>query len=138
MKKVRIYLRSLLIPEDSVKNEKRSKDIVTNKLLLFDSNRNGAVNDLITVVPSGALIIWKRDRCSGIRKIIRIESKTDEGKKYWEKLRRLFLCEGFIMRAPIVKETLELPYSIEYLPYGKGKEPIKIDPLIKVPPPPPG
>lgn len=137
MKIVRIYLRSLSIPKDLEKFGKQSKPDVTEKLMLYDSNRNGAINDLVTIVPSGALIVWKRDRCSGIRKITRIEAKEGKGAEFWVKLRRRFFCEGFIMRAPIVKETLELPYNIEYLPYGTEKNPVNIDPFIRVSPPPP-
>ena len=137
MKKVQIYLRSLLVPKDLDKKAKQVKVDVTNKLLLFDSNRNGAVNDLVTVVPSGALIVWKLDRCSGIRKITKITPKEGKGEEYWKKLKPRLLCEGFVMQAPEVDEPLDLPYNIEYIPYGKDIKPVSIDPLIRVSPPSP-
>lgn len=136
MKKVRIYLRSLNIPVDSEKIEKQSGNNKSHQLLLFDSNRNGAVNNLVTVVPSGALIIWKRDRCSGIRKITKIEAKGGKEEKFWKKLRRRFICEGFTIRAPYVEERTRFPYNIEYLPSGEKTKPVLIDPYIDVDPPP--
>ena len=132
MKKVRIYLRSLLVPKDLEKKAKKEKVDVINKLLLFDSNRNGAVNDLVTKVYSGDLIIWKLDRCSGIRKITKITPKEGKEEEHWKKIKPRLICEGFIMRAPDVEEITEFPYNIEYLPYGKGKDPVIIDPTIRI------
>ena len=84
MKKVEIYLRSVLI------NKK-------DHLMLFDSNRNGAINDLVTVAPAGSKVIWKRDHCSGIKKILRIYSKKGQGKIFRTEPRKCWFINAFYL-----------------------------------------
>lgn len=120
MKKVKIYLRSLLANEKS-------------QLMLFDSNRNGAINDLVTVVPAGSTIVWKRDRCSGIKKILRIYSKTGKGNVFRSEPRKYWFFNIFYLKLSRSAEGEEA-YSIDYLLYSKTR--ITIDPIIRIPPPP--
>ncbi len=120
MKNVRIYLRSILV------NKK-------NQLMLFDSNRNGAVNNLVTVVPAGSTVIWKPDRCSGIKKILRIYSKTGKGNVFRKEPGRFWFTNTFCLKVPRVAEGEEA-YSIDYLLYDKTR--VSIDPVILIPPPP--
>jgi hypothetical protein len=120
MKKVRIYLRAILVDDK-------------NQLMLFDSNRNGAVNDLVTVVPAGSTITWKPDRCSGIKKILRIWSKTGKGNIFGKEPGRFWFFNIFFLKLPRSAEGEET-YSIEYLLYDKTR--VTIDPTIKIPPPP--
>ena len=119
MKKVKIYLRSILIDK---------KD----QLMLFDSNRNGAINDLVTVVPAGSKIVWKRDRCNGIKKILRIYSKNGQGNIFRTEPRKHWLCKAFYLKLSNEAEGEEA-YSIDYLLHNKT---VTIDPVIKIPPPP--
>ncbi len=120
MKKVRIYLRSI-------------RDDEKNRLMLFDSNRNGAVDDLVTIVPAGSTITWKRDICSGVKKIIRIYSKTGKGNIFRTEPRRFLCFNIFYLRVPKDAEGEET-YSIDYL--LRNKTQVTIDPTIKIPPPP--
>jgi hypothetical protein len=122
MKKVRIYMRSL----------SRTREKENNRLMLFDSNRNGAINDLVTEVPAGSTIIWKSDRCSGISRILRIYSKTGKGNVFHTEPRKRLLCKSFILRLS-QKAAGEENYSIEYLKRDKIRA--IIDPVIRIPPP---
>jgi hypothetical protein len=119
MKNVRIYLRSLS------SNEK-------GRLMLFDSNRNGAINDLVTIAPAGSTVIWKRDRCSGIKRILRIYSKTGKGNLFRAEPRKFWFFNIFSLRLPRNAEGEEA-YSIDYLLCNNTK--VTIDPTIKIPPP---
>jgi hypothetical protein len=121
MKRVTIYLRS--VEDDKGKH-----------LALFDSNRNGAIDNLITVAPSGGTIIWKLDRCSGIKSITKIYSKTEKPIVFINDLKKLWLCKGFKLKLPNVEKEVEEEYFIKYVDW-KNEE-VKIDPYIRVPPPP--
>ncbi len=120
MKKVKIYLRSILVDKKS-------------QLMLFDSNRNGAVNDLVTIAPAGSTIVWKRDRCSGIKKILRIYSKTGKGNVFRTEPRKCRFFNRYYLKLSQNAEGEEA-YNIDFLLYGKTR--ITIDPIIKIPPPP--
>jgi hypothetical protein len=123
---VKIYLRAI------VKNG-------INKLFLFDSNRNGDINDLITEVPAGDTILWKFDCCSGIKSITRIYSKEDKHTVFLSEPRKRLLCKGFKLKLDIPEEDQERieKYTIECILCDNDNTELIIDPYIKVPPPPP-
>lgn len=104
-------------------------------LAMFDSNRFGAIDDLTTDVPARATIIWKLDRCSGIRSITRIYSKEVKHTIFINEPRKLFLCKAFKLRLDIPEEKVERKekYFIECILYNNKK--LIIDPVIRVPPP---
>ena len=120
MKRVRIYLRSIKANE-------------RDQLMLFDSNRNAAINDLVTVAPAGSIVIWKHDRCSGIKKILKIYSKTGKGNVFRTEPKKHWLFNVFCLKLSKEAEGEEA-YSIDYL--LKSKKRITIDPIILIPPPP--
>jgi hypothetical protein len=117
--KIQIYLRAIFSGE---------KD----NLMLFDSNRNGAINDLVTIAPAGSKVIWRLDRRSGIKKIIRIYSKVKNGNIFQAEPRKIWIFNIFVLRLP-PKATGEERYSIDYVLCNKSK--VTIDPTIKIPPP---
>ena len=117
--KVKIYLRYIVKDGE-------------NRLALFDSNRNGDINDLITEVPTGATIIWKSDCCSGIKRITGIYSKEKEHPVFKSDPKKRLLCKGFKLQLEKGVEGKE-KYTIECI-LGNNKELI-IDPYIRVPPP---
>lgn len=116
---VKIYLRAIL---------KNGQD----SLALFDSNRNGDINDLTTEVKAGDTIIWKLDCCSGIKSIARIYSKEKVHIVFKSDPRKRLLCKGFKLQLEKGVEGKE-KYTIECI-LGNNKELI-IDPYIRVPPP---
>ena len=116
---VKIYLRSI------IKDRK-------NRLALFDSNRNGDINDLTTEVKAGDTIIWKLDCCSGIKSITRIYSKEEEHPVFKSEPVKRFLCKGFKLKLEKGAAGKE-KYTIECI-LSNNKELI-IDPYIRVPPP---
>jgi hypothetical protein len=119
---VKIYLRSIVKDGE-------------NHLAMFDSNRNGAIDDLTTDVPAGATIIWKLDCCSGIKSITRIYSKEEKHTVFISEPRKRLLCKGFKLRLeiPEEKEERKEKYSIECILCDNTK--LIIDPVIRVPPP---
>ncbi|MCX6253678.1 MAG: hypothetical protein NTV31_04285 [Bacteroidia bacterium] len=122
MKRVTIYLRSF-----EQNGEKH--------LAMFDSNRNGAIDTLITDVQAGATIIWKLDRFSGIRTITKIYSK--EGGKhniFKNDPKKRLLCKGFKFQLSNDVEEGKEKYAIDYIHLDNTK--VTIDPYIRVPPPP--
>ncbi|RPJ73388.1 MAG: hypothetical protein EHM20_12315 [Alphaproteobacteria bacterium] len=119
MKNVTIYLRSISSPEKI-------------KLMLFDSNRNGAINDLVTIAAPGSTIVWKRDRSSGIRRILRIYSKTRKGNIFRNEPTRFWFSNIFTLKLSPNAEGEEA-YSIDFLLCDKTR--VTIDPVIKIPPP---
>ncbi len=123
MKRVKIYLRSI-IDQD---NEK--------KLALFDSERNGGINNLTTTVEAGGTVIWKPDSKSGLKDVARIIAKGNkEGLIFKSKPSRRFLCKGIKLKIP--KDARgEEDYGIEYVLCDGTK--LNIDPRIKIYPPPP-
>jgi hypothetical protein len=119
MKLVTIYLRSL--------EQKERK-----RLAMFDSNRNGDIDNLITEVESGAAIIWKPDCLSGIKSITRIYSKTGKRNIFKTDPRKLLFSRGF--RLQLTKDAEgEEAYAIEYILCDDTK--VTIDPVIRIPPP---
>jgi hypothetical protein len=119
MKKVTIYLRSI---------EQKEK----NHLAMFDSNRNGEIDNLTTLVPSGATIIWKLDFLSGIKSITRIYSKTGKRNIFKSDPRKRLLCKGFMLQLSKDAEGEEA-YAIDYILCDDTK--VTIDPYIRIPPP---
>lgn len=116
---VRIYLRAIVRGN-------------TNCLALFDSNRSGDINDLITEAEPGSTIIWKPDSCSGIKKIVRISpKKTEVHPIFTSDPKKRLLCRGFIFQ--LEKEARgEERYTIECILCDKKE--LTIDPYIRVPP----
>jgi hypothetical protein len=114
MKNSKIYLRAISFSEE-------------NRLMLFDSNRNGAINDLVTVVEAGSTIVWKLDRCSGIKSILRIYSKAGKGNVFLTEPKRFLFFNIFTLKlSPDAKG--EEAYSIDYLLFDKTR--VTIDPII--------
>jgi len=116
---VKIYLRAI------IKDGK-------NSLALFDSNRNGDINDLITEVKAGDTIIWKLDCCSGIKSITRIYSKEKVHNVFKSDPRKRMLCKGFKLQLGKRAEGEE-KYTIECI--LRNNRELNIDPYIRVPPP---
>jgi hypothetical protein len=124
MKRVKIYLRSV---EQTVNGK------VENHLAMFDSNHNGAIDELFTDVQSGGTIIWKLDRFSGIRSIRKIYSKEGIRNVFKSDPRKRLLCKGFKLQLSEDAKGEEA-YSIKYT-CCDGEE-LTIDPVIRIPPPP--
>ncbi len=101
-------------------------------LALFDSNRGGAVNNLITEVPAGAKIIWRPDFCSGIKTIVSIKSKSGKGNVFNTEPKKKLLCRGLVLQLTKTAEGIE-EYYIEYI--SSRGEKMRIDPYIKIKPP---
>jgi hypothetical protein len=102
-----------------------------NCLALFDSNRQGDINNLITDAKVGDTIIWKPDCCSGIRSINRIYSKDMKHPVFKSDPRKRMLCKGF--KLPIEKGADgKEKYTIECT-LCDNKELI-VDPYLRVPP----
>jgi len=119
MKTVKIYLRSI---------EVKGK----NRLAMFDSNRNGDIDNLTTDVPPGATIIWTLDCLSGIQSITGIKSKTGKGNIFSSDPRKRLLCKGFTLR--LSKDAKgEEAYTVEYILCDDTK--VTIDPVIRIEPP---
>lgn len=119
---VKIYLRSILKDKE-------------NCLALFDTNRNGDINNLETVVPSGSKVIWELDYLSGIKIITKIWSKEKNSQIFKSDPRKGWLNKGFEIQLPEFKEERREAYNIEYI-LSDGTKMI-IDPYIRVVPPPP-
>ena len=116
---VKIYLRA--IKKDNA-----------NHLALFDSNRCGDIDDLITDAYPGDTIIWKLDCCSGIKSITRIYPKEKEPGAFEVNAKPQMFCKGFKFQIEKgVKGTAN--YCIECI-LCDNKE-LNIDPYIRVPPP---
>lgn len=116
---VKIYLRSIVKDGE-------------NRLALFDSTRNGDINDLITEVRAGTTILWKLDCHSGIKSITRIYSKEGEHPVFKSEPRKLLLCKGFKLQLEKGAEGKE-KYTIECI--LRDNTELIIDPYIRIPPP---
>jgi len=103
---------------------------------LFDSNRDGDINELTTTVKAGDTIIWKLDCCSGIKNITRIYSKEEKHTIFINQPKKRLVCKGFKLHLEIPEDKEERieKYAIECI-LCNGNE-LKIDPMIRVPPPP--
>jgi len=117
---IKIYLRAIL------KNGE-------NSLALFDSKRNGAINDLITDVNPGDKVVWKLDCCSGIKSIIRIYSEEKEHPIFKSDPKKRSLCRVFELQVPktaVVGDKEK--YAIEYILCDDTR--MVTDPYIRIPP----
>ncbi len=120
MKKVRIYLRSIL------ENGER-------RLELSDSNGNGGIDNLLTEAQRGDTIIWELDTRSGIKAISKVYSKTGKHNVFKTGPKKRFLCKG--LKLPVSNDAEgEEAYYIEYILEDGTK--LKLDPWLKVIPPP--
>jgi hypothetical protein len=119
---VKIYLRSIV-------NDRK------NSLAMFDTNRDGAIDNLTTKVIQGTKkVIWKLDCCSGIKSITKIWSKNKEHKVFKSEPTKLLLCKGFqVQISESAKPEEEETYAIEYLLRNGTK--VVIDPYIRIIPP---
>jgi hypothetical protein len=132
MKKVKIYLRSVESrPVEISPGSQKGK----NCLALYDSNRNGAIDDLLTDVQPGSVVIWQLDRCSGIRNITRVYAEN-KSNIFRTEPRKRWICNGFKLNVSKDAEESKVceKYYIEYIPCN-SKEPVTIDPYLRVPPP---
>lgn len=118
MKEVKIYLRSISQDKEQ-------------KLSLFDSNGAAGIDDLVTIVNGGDLVIWEPDCISGIKEIIKIYPKKGEGSIFRYEPKKT--DKGFVLEIPEDAKGEEA-YGINYLT-DEGKE-INVDPYLKIPPPP--
>jgi len=117
--KVKIYIRSIV-------NDGR------NRLALFDSNRNGDIDDLITGVNAGDTIIWKLDCCSGIKSITKIYPKEKDPGAFEVNAKPQMFCKGFKFQ---IEKGVEgtANYCIKCVLCENTE--VIIDPYIRVPPP---
>jgi hypothetical protein len=120
MKCVKIYLRSV--------NQKDRK-----RLSLFDTERNGDIDDLVTKVKPGTMIIWGLDRKSGIQSIDKISPKKGDGAVFKSEPKKRFLCKGFKLFIPKDAKPGEEAYNIDYT--ISKKEKLTVDPHIIILPP---
>jgi len=121
MKSIKIYLRAVVVKEK-------------NELMMFDTDRNGAINDLITIAHPGQLIIWKLDTCSGISKLLNIKPKDNAGNIFRKEPKRGWF-NSICIKIPKDAKPGDEMYGIECQLHDKTK--IYIDPLIRIPPPSP-
>jgi hypothetical protein len=99
------------------------------RLAMFDTNRNGAIDDLITVVHPGDTVVWKLDQKSGIKAIKQISAKTAKGTIFSKQPVKKFFCRHFVLHIP--KDARgEEAYLIEYILYN-GKS-MTLDPYIRI------
>lgn len=119
---VKIYLRSVVIDDKY-------------HLAMFDSNRNGDIDDLTTVVEAGETIIWQLDCLSGIKGIKKIYSKEGSRRVFKKDPKRMLLSKGFKLQLTKDVAGEEEAYSIDYVLCDDTKW--TTDPVIRVPPPPP-
>ena len=118
---VKIYLRAI-------------KQGDANCLALFNSNRQGDINNLTTDANVGDTVIWKSDCCSGIKSITKIYSKEDKHPVFKSDPKKRMLCTGF--KLPIEKGAVGIEkYTVECILSDNTE--LITDPYIRVPPPPP-
>lgn len=116
MSTIRIYLRSI---------EQGDRF----RLAMFDTNRNGAIDDLITVVHPGDTVVWKPDLKSGIKAIKQISAKTTKGTIFGKDPVKKLFCRHFVLHIP--KDARgEEAYLIEYV-LCNGKT-LTLDPYIRI------
>ena len=117
---VKIYLRSI------VKDEKEH-------LAMFDTNRDGDIDNLTTKAHAGDKVIWKLDCCSGIKSITKIYSKHEKRNVFESDPKKQLLCKGFTLQISKSANPGEEEYSIEYILSNETK--VVIDPCIRIDPP---
>jgi hypothetical protein len=99
------------------------------RLAMFDTNRNGAIDDLTTVVHPGDTVVWKLDQKSGIKAIKQISAKTTKGTIFSKEPVKKLFCRHFVLHIP--KDARgEEAYLIEYVLYN-GKT-LTLDPYIRI------
>jgi hypothetical protein len=103
---------------------------------MYDSNRSGDIDNLLTVVEAGATIIWSLDCHSGIKSIKRIYSKEGKRNVFKSDPRKQLLCKGFKLQLSeeLGETEQEEAYAIDYILCDDSKW--TTDPVIRVPPPP--
>ena len=116
-KKIDIYLKSVVI--DGVKH-----------LQLRDSNGNTAMDTLTTIVHAGDRVVWKKDKDSGIKKIVNIKSKEKRNIFKNDPLKK-FLSKEFQMDIPCDAKPERQKYDIEYK--LKDNSLNIIDPYLRIP-----
>jgi hypothetical protein len=119
MSKIKIFLRSV-----NCKDKKA--------LALFDSERNGCLDDLVTTAKPGDLIIWKLDKRSGLKGIEAIYPKEKGGTIFSELERSEKIQKKIKYRIP-KDASGEEAYGIKYVLCDGSK--LDIDPKIKIIPP---
>ncbi len=120
MRTVKIYLR--IIEQDKEK-----------KLSLYDTHRNGGINDLVTYVVRGGTVYWLPDCNSNIKEIVSIFPKKNDWKLLKTKPRKLKFCKGIKVKIPFDAPAGDEAYGIECISTTGDK--IVIDPVLKIPPP---
>ncbi len=112
-------------------------------LAMFDSNGDGAIDNLTTIVNPGYTIYWKKDRQSGITKIRKIYSNAANKHVFRHKPTpvnggfKLAVPHGINIghSRPIIEK-----YFIECTLTARNPDGthiiLNIDPYIKIPPPP--
>ncbi len=119
MKNVTIYLRSIV--KDGNKH-----------LTMFDTNRNHDINNLVTKVPRGGTITWKKDLSSGIRSITKIYSKTGTRNVFKsDPVKKLLSGNLYLNISEDAKG--EEAYAIDYALEDGSQH--TIDPVIRIDPP---
>ncbi|MFW5657437.1 MAG: hypothetical protein ACOC31_00915 [Bacteroidota bacterium] len=119
MEVVKIFLRSIL-------QDKKSK------VALFDTNRGGGIDDLVTEVVAGSTVIWKPDYRSGIKEITRVYAKEGKGDFFGEFPRKMVLGRGVALKTPDDVKG-EVVYGIDYIACDGRK--LSVDPILKMIPP---
>jgi hypothetical protein len=118
---VKIYLRSI------VKHEQEH-------LAMFDTNRDGDIDNLTTKAHAGDKVIWKLDCCSGIKSITKIYSKNGKRNVFESDPKKQLLCKGFTVQlSESANAGEEEEYTIEYILSNETK--VVIDPCIRIDPP---
>jgi len=104
-------------------------------LRMYNSyDRDKKVDDkLVTEVPPGATVIWKRTWFSGIKKIEKIGSKSGEGNIFKEDAKQIPNSKTFKIEIPAdASPGEEEEYDIDFL--DRGDNPHSIDPYIRIRP----
>ena len=114
MKNVQIYLRSITVNEQI-------------QLMMFDSNRNGAINTLSTIVLAGSTIVWRLDGKSDIKRIERVYSKTGKGPVFRSEPKPSWFSKCFKLKTFPDMEGEEA-YNIDIILCNNSR--VTIDPII--------
>jgi len=115
---VTIYLRAIVI---------KKKD----HLVLFDSNRNCDIDNLITDVKKDDTIDWELDCNSGIKSISSIYSKEDKHPVFKKNPKKKESGKGFELNLENAEQGEE-KYAIECILDNDAK--LITDPYIRIPP----
>jgi hypothetical protein len=102
-----------------------------NSLALFDSNRNGDIDNLETVAKKGDTIVWELDNLSGIKSITRIYSKEKVHPVFKSNPKIKSESKGFELQLEKAEEGKE-KYTIECILDDNSE--LIIDPYVRIPP----